>query len=89
MRRKQSKPREKKPTLSELVAEMYWYFDGFEYGETVVKISKPDYIKYMGAITMRNGQAYIASIPVYIDPGMKPGKVKLESIYAVLKEKAA
>ena len=89
MKRTKNKPRDKQPTLSELVVEMYWYFDGFEYSETVVKISKPDYIKYMKEITIKNGQAYLGFIPVYIDVNMKPGKVKLESIHAILKEKAA
>lgn len=86
---KKSKVRDKAPTLSELITEMFWYFEGFEYDDTVVRISRPDYVKYTKEITVRKGQAYIGPIPVYIDLSMKAGKIMLENIHKVLKEKAA
>lgn len=81
MWKKKSNPRAEPATLKNLITEMINFFDGFEYGDSVLCMSYQDYKKHFTSMIKRNGKIYFASIPVYIDTELQPGAVRLDSIY--------
>lgn len=77
------KIRTKKVSFFDVIHEMIEFFDGFEYGESVVRINKIDYMRYMQYFTTINGKPYIAGALVYVDPAVSQGKIFLDSIHAI------
>lgn len=84
-KKKTSNIRSEPATLKCLITEMINFFDGFEYGDTILCMSRQDYKKHFAGMVKRNGMLYFASIPVYIDEELQPGAVKLDSIYNLSK----
>lgn len=83
MWKRKEKIRTKKVSFFDIIHEMIEFFDGFEYGESVVRINKIDYMRYMQYFTIINGKPYIAGMLVYVDPTVSQGKIFLDSIHAI------
>ena len=81
------KIRTRKASFVDAVREMIAFFDGFEYGESIIRISKQDYMKNMKYFTVANGKAYAADALVCVDPSVPQGTVFLDSIHSIQEER--
>ena len=70
----------KKKTLLDSVQSMIDFFDGYEYGETVIVMTHGDYLHHKPEITVKNGMAYLGDIPIYQVGILNSGIVRLTTL---------
>ena len=66
--------------LADAIRFMIDFFEGFEYGDTAIVMTHGDYLLHKPEFTVKNGMAYLGSIPIYQVGILNSGIVQLTTI---------